>query len=256
MNNFVIYEIPFTEKMRILIKLEECFAQVKYNLHGTTKWNAKTCLINIMEILSLLDKHDVKNLLLKDIERLEQSYISYINVAEVDQRKLRQTLDDLKYHWHQLNKISNKVARQLLENDDLLSSVKQRIIGVNQVHSYEIPSLYHWLQQSPNYREAKIRVWLDSLHELHAAADFLTQLIRTKSDFQLSHAEVGSYQYTLPQSQNCQLVRLQLPIDTPIFPEVSGNKNRVNIRFLTYIADADRPAVYQDHVDFELAICS
>ena len=54
---------------------------------------------------------------------------------------------------------------------------------------------------------------------------------------------------------NCRLLRVVLPTDSSLFPEISGSQHRFTVRFLEW-STIDSRAVQTGHdVSFQLAIC-
>ena len=56
--------------------------------------------------------------------------------------------------------------------------------------------------------------------------------------------------------QPIQLLRLELPGGSTLFPEVSGSHYRCSVRFLEWHGVSKRPAQAQDDVSFILTCCS
>jgi cell division protein ZapD len=52
------------------------------------------------------------------------------------------------------------------------------------------------------------------------------------------------------------LVRVTLPADTDLFPEISGSQHRCTIRFLNWTDATSRPAHVERDVPFLLTCCS
>ena len=54
----------------------------------------------------------------------------------------------------------------------------------------------------------------------------------------------------------CQLVRVTLPPDLDLFPEISGSQHRCTIRFLNWVNATNRPAHVEADVPFMLTCCA
>jgi cell division FtsZ-interacting protein ZapD len=63
------------------------------------------------------------------------------------------------------------------------------------------------------------------------------------------------YQHSLPQDSPCRLLRVSVPEDEALYPEISGGQRRFTIRFLEW-STTDSRAVQTGHdVPFQLSIC-
>jgi cell division protein ZapD len=66
----------------------------------------------------------------------------------------------------------------------------------------------------------------------------------------------GFYQQPVDPNAVCQLVRVILPSELSVFPEISGGKHRFTIRFLEQATTAGRPAQTDQDIQFELQCCN
>ncbi|MEM8685535.1 MAG: cell division protein ZapD, partial [Pseudomonadota bacterium] len=65
----------------------------------------------------------------------------------------------------------------------------------------------------------------------------------------------GLYQHSMQRDGHCRLIRVTLPNDSGLFPEISGSQHRFTVRFLEW-STIDKRAVQTGHdVSFQLAIC-
>ena len=53
-----------------------------------------------------------------------------------------------------------------------------------------------------------------------------------------------------------QLIRIMLPPDTDIYPEISGSHYRVSVRFLSWQDASTHPVQITDDVPFTLSLCT
>jgi cell division protein ZapD len=66
----------------------------------------------------------------------------------------------------------------------------------------------------------------------------------------------GVFHLTLDRDVPAQMIRVSLPADSDIYPEISGSHYRCSIRFL-YWQDADnRPVQATEDVRFTLSTCT
>jgi cell division protein ZapD len=59
----------------------------------------------------------------------------------------------------------------------------------------------------------------------------------------------------MPKAALCRLLRINLPDDSTLYPEISGSQHRFTVRFLEW-STVDSRAVQTGHdVPFQLSIC-
>ena len=68
-------------------------------------------------------------------------------------------------------------------------------------------------------------------------------------------ASAGFYQQSLEPGIPCQLLRVVLPLDVELFPEISASKHRFTLRFLEQPVTGKRPIQTSQDVGFELQCC-
>ena len=70
-----------------------------------------------------------------------------------------------------------------------------------------------------------------------------------------SVATGGFYQHSFDRSEQMNLVRVLLPADAGIFPEISAGQHRFTVRFLRWRGVDERPVQVNQDVRFQLALC-
>ena len=64
------------------------------------------------------------------------------------------------------------------------------------------------------------------------------------------------FQLQFDRESPCQLVRVELPADTDLFPEMSASQHRCTIRFLNWLDATARPMHIEVDVPFLLTCCA
>jgi cell division protein ZapD len=83
----------------------------------------------------------------------------------------------------------------------------------------------------------------------------LLWLTRQNAKCKSETAVGGIYQLQFDRENPCQLVRVALPVQIDLFPEISGSGHRCTIRFLLWADAAGRPAHVETDVPFLLTCC-
>ena len=64
----IVYEQPLNERMRTLLRLEHLFDQTNHALKESSAWDHRRAVSGIIEILSLLERADLKTEFIKEID--------------------------------------------------------------------------------------------------------------------------------------------------------------------------------------------
>ena len=232
--SFSLYEFPMNERIRTFMRLESCFGQINHFVNRACAWDLQASLLVLVEIFNILEKFDVKNEISKELDRNINSLSNLLDVPDINKTRLQHTLDDLQTQLHALQHVEHKVTRNL-RNDDLLNTVRQRLAVSYSINVFEVPSLYYWANQPVSSRQEQITTWLRETSTIEDSINLLLSLLRNSANFTMYNASNGFFQKTLSSSQTCQLVRIEVPNEVTYFPEASGSKHRVSVRFLTHI---------------------
>lgn len=251
----ILYEFPLSERMRNFMRLENLFAQINYLAHLDTFWDSQTSILSLLEILNILDRNDVRGEVTRELERNITKLSNLIDIPNIDTRKLQEILDQLQTNLHAMQGLPPKNSRNL-RDDDLLNSVRQRVAVSATVNNFDVPGFYFWLHQPTKVRQQQFNHWLQELRPIESGITLLNDLLRNSANFESQTASAGFFQRSLNPQQASQMVRILLPADAKYFPETSGSKHRVNIRFLTYENSAQRPTQVVGDVEFKISCCS
>lgn len=255
MSQPTLYEWPLNERMRNFMRLENCFAQIDHFGRLGSIWDCQTSLFVLIDILTIIDRFDIRTEIVKELDRNIASFSNLLDLPSVDTNRLRLTLDELQTQLYALHNIDGKIGDKLRTND-LINNVRQRLSNTSSINSFEIPSFYYWLNQAPESKKDQIYQWLAMLKPIEDGVLLLNRLLRDSTVFETQPAENGFYQQTLNQQQACQMVRIALPTDVQYFPEISGSKHRISVRFMQYLSSDKRPAQVEGSLEFDMSCCS
>ncbi|MBC9130113.1 cell division protein ZapD [Frischella sp. Ac48] len=244
----VIFEHPLNEKMRIWLRLEFLIKQLLHNKNFEAN-NALFFFHLLDELLEIIERNDIRSDLLKNIEEQKQKLSIWLDVPGVDKPLLDDLLIKLNTFIHELN--FNPKLGQDLKEDRFISSIRKRITIPGGCCSFDLPFFHLWLQQPQTIREEQIDQWLQSLSTLFQTISLCMQLIRQSSHFEQLSCTNHFYQNS---QDDISLLRIKVPLDKKLYPQVSGNNNRYAIRFLPLepiMNNNDQEML----VEFELACC-
>ena len=215
MHTQVLFEHPLNEKMRTWLRIEFLIQQLSVNLPIADHAGALHFFRNIGDLLDVFERGEVRTELLKELERQQRKLQAWVEVPGVDQSRIDSLRQQLKSAGSIL--ISAPRIGQTLREDRLIGLVRQRLSIPGGCCSFDLPTLHIWLHLAQSFRKQT------SLN--------------------------GFYQ---DNGEDADLLRLQLPLDSQLYPQISGHKSRFAIRFMPL--DSENGQV-PERLDFELACC-
>lgn len=256
MKTQTIYEFPINERMRVFMRLEHLFIQLKHFLAGKSCSDKRAVMMTLIDILSIFSRNNLKSELLIEIERLSRVLSIVASNPEVDTQKLHEMIGKLEDTKNNLYASSGKVGAKLISSN-LFQSVSQRSAIPGGSCSFDLPAFHYWLSQEESVKMKELNEWIHPFLEIHDAIELVLNFIRQTNDPTQEIAKAGFFQLSLPleTTESVQLLRVQVPKDTPCFAEISGGKHRFTVRFMTLSMDSDRPSQTNRDIAFTLTCC-
>lgn len=97
--------------------------------------------------------------------------------------------------------------------------------------------------------------WQNDLILIYDSLKLALHMIRSSATPVQERAMAGFFQKPIESNLVCQLIRVCIPSEKQLYPEISGGKHRFTIRFLEQPSTKSRPVQAQEDVDFELHCC-
>ncbi len=250
----ITYEQPLNERIRTFLRLEFLFGQVDHSLAADLEWDSRTSIANLIEILNVFSRTDLKTEVIKELERLAGTLSRLESNPEVDRGKLSEILDDIDLLSDRLHLSQGQVGQELKGNE-FLNAIRQRSSIPGGTCDFDLPAYHFWLQKPGEERDAEIRHWLSAFDNYRAAIDLNLRLIRESAVKSKEVAVGGFYQQSLDSALPFQLIRVTLPGDAPCFAEISGGKHRFTVRMME-MRGYERPSQAAGDIEFKLGCCA
>lgn len=246
-----VYEFPLNEKVRTYLRLEQLFKQLKQVNIATEDYQFINFFEALFTLLDLLERLDIRNDILKDIESQEKVLVHWSQHPKIDTDALQAALQKILKLREQL-KNSKKIGSELKE-DKFLSSIRQRFTIPGGTCSFDLPNLHYWLKQPIELIRQDVDGWLAELTLVNDAIDVTLSFLRERGRFKDTLAKNGFYQ-GIADDKN-ELIRVYSSTDQGYYPILSGNKYRYAIRFMLFVANENGSASVDDDIQFKLASC-
>lgn len=253
MSTLINFEHPLNERIRTFLRLEHLFRQLDHFIYQEDP-RASRCAIGVLlDIIAVTARADVKNELLKELDRHIGNLNRLASQRGVDQEALAEVMEDLKRAIEGIHALNGPIGHCARE-DEFLKAIAQRSSIPGGTCSFDLPHFHYWLILDPEARQARFTSWLADLKPAIEAIQLALSLVRSSASSKQVKAEGGFYQEALDALMPAQMLRVSVAADQNIFPEISGHKNRFSIRFMK-AEDRGRATQHSQDVEFRLTCC-
>ena len=248
----IIYEYPFNERIRTLLRLEDLHERYSFFLHQGHALQHHVALTTVFEMLEVASRSDLKSDLLQELERQKQILSGFQSHPNIQRTVLDDVLREIDNVSTALVNTHGKTGQSIRDNEWLMS-VRGRTIIPGGACEFDLPSYYAWQHRSPDERARDIAEWFSPMQSLINAVGLVLRLLRASGIQFKIIAHSGSYQQML-QGKVHQMLRLRIDSRSGAIPEASANKYMLWIRF-TKQDGTMKPKPFEEDIPCELTLC-
>ncbi len=250
----IVYEHPLLERIRTFMRLEFLFDQAHYHATRNSTWSSRAAVANLLDILAILSRGDVRSEALKELEKHAALLGQYQFRPDVDAGRLNALLETIEALRQSLGATGGQLAQSLKESE-FLNAVKHRSAIPGGTCEFDLPDYNFWLNRPHEERLQDFQRWLVTLQPLKEAIRELLWLTRESTQATREVAPGGMFQKSPERGVTCQLIHITMAPDSACFPEISGNQHRFTIRFMNWQDVSMRPSQVNKDITFYLACC-
>ncbi len=250
----VLYEQPLAERMRTFLRLESLYQQFMFHVGEPSHWSTRAVVASLLDIGTILNRGDVRNDVLKELDRQLSVFDRYQNLPAVDTGRLGTVIANLRQLRDELVAVGSQYLQPLRENE-FLSTIKHRSAIPGGACEFDLPEYSHWLRRPYADRIADIERWMSTVRPLCNAIVELLWLMRESTLPTQQVAVNGVYHHVLSKDNSAGLLRIALPPGTAMYPEISGSHHRFTMRFMQWSDAQSRPIQITRDVRFNLTVC-
>jgi cell division protein ZapD len=250
----VLYEYPFNESIRTMLRLEHLFDRLGQLMARETPVDHHYALATIFEIMDVASRADLKSDLLKDLERQKAQLNAYRGNPSISEAALDEVVGRIDHAFSGLNQLSGKAGHSLTTNEWLMS-IRSRISIPGGTCEFDLPAYYAWQQFDAARRKADLLRWTAPLMPLAEALRLLLGLLRDSGVPHKVAANAGQYQQSLAAGRSYLLLRVRIDPAAQLVPEISGHRLMVLIRLMRQDAEGRLKPSGSD-ASFELTLCA
>ncbi len=250
----VLYEQPLSERMRTFLRLEYLYQQLLFHIEQPSHWGSRASVTGLLDIIAILGRGDVRNDVLKELERQIYVFDRYQNLPHVDATRLSGVLHNLKSLRQELISVGPQYLQPIRESE-FLSAIKHRSAIPGGTCEFDLPDYSHWLRKAYEQRCADLERWLLPVRPLCNSVAELLWLFRESGESSTQIAVNGVFQYAMGRDTTAGLLRVALAPGTALYPEISASHHRFTVRFMQWSDVQERATQTDLNVRFELKIC-
>lgn len=249
----ILYEYPFNERIRTLLRIEDLFERFAFFLAQEDAREHHVALTTLFEIAEVTGRADLKSDLMKELERQRQTLTPFRGNPGIEQDALEAVLGEIETTLANLTQMQGKTGQHLIDNE-WLTSIRSRAVIPGGTCKFDLPSYYAWQQWPSEQRRQDIMKWVMPLLPLRDATTIVLRLARESGQAAKVMAVQGSYQQML-SGRTYQLMQVRVAPELHVIPEASANKYMLWVRFTMQDGDV-RPRAVDVDVPFQLTLCN
>ncbi len=248
-----VFEQPATEQIRFCLRLEHLKQQLQLSRMGTGFWDSYHCVCAIVDILRLLDRHDLRTKLNQELSRLLMVCRKLSNLPHIDRDKLALLQEQIDHHCTMIHQAKGMFAQDLRDNE-FIQTIYRFHMHPGGTCRHQAPGFHLWLMLPSEQRHQDIETWLKSFNDIFAITGMILQIIRDSGAPKRYRAESGFFQMPLDPQNPAHLIRIEYPSELSIYPKVSTGRHGLSVRFLEF--KLDNPAEQSPlNIEFMLTLC-
>jgi cell division protein ZapD len=252
-NKLIRFEQPLTERMRTFLRIEFLFQQATYHIQDPTYYGTRAAVSSLLEMLTILGRGDARAEVLKELERQSEILGRYRRKPGVDAGRLDGLIQNLGALRRRLAEAGALFMNPLKESD-FLSTIRHRSAIPGGTCVFDLPDYGYWLHLPYTERVRQLEAWVDKLRPIYDPVSELLWLTRGTSEPSYRVAVGGLYQYSLPRTEHFNMVRVLMPVEGGMLPEISAGQHRFTVRFVSWRSVEQRPTQVTQDVRFLLAL--
>jgi cell division protein ZapD len=231
---------------KIALRLERLFVATEQACQATNPIIHHYALKNVIEIIKLVEKPELKSRFVKELMRIEHAV-----------QKSKTQISDVRYArlFVQVQVLSHIAGRfgDAIHQDPFLQSIRLAQTAHPSDCELHAPQLLFWLESPSKTRQAHLLNWMEQLRVLLDTVTIYLALLRDTAQFEPIELVNGFYQCSLSTRAAHQLILLRMLREDNIVPKIQIGHHGLSIR----LCDAySMQEVRHSHIStLGLAVC-
>lgn len=256
MTALLIFEQPLNERIRLCMRLESMFRQMRQFHCATDYYEIQLFLDALFDVLDFLHRYEIRSELIKELQRyknvIERGDCEHYHPCACSERDI---LSDIERNMQAAHDINLNTISVLRENE-LFNSLRQRSFHKSGNCLFEVPAYQHWLAQNDHNKNVFLHDCFTRFLPIEEAIKLILHLVRSGSEQTHQSTDDAMFLQTLDHHRTHQMIRIHLSEGLDVFPRISGDKHRFSIRFMKQDNPNQRAMQINTPVSFDLQICA
>ncbi len=249
----ILYEYPFNERVRTLLRLEDLHQKLHFFLQRTQAYDHQIALELVFELTEVLSRSDLKSEILQELTRQKLALQASFANPHQQSRDLNALAEQIESVRTALVGAKGKTGQHLLQIE-WLSTIRNRLVIPGGASEFDLPSYHAWQQKPHEERLRDLSLWISPFIPFFDAMKLVLSLLRENGRGLDLTAEQGAYERLLRDNTAYQMLRLEVE-EHRYIPEISANKYMLRIRFTEQDSQFKLQMVH-DNVPFRLILCN
>lgn len=241
----VEYEYPLGERMRTFLRLENLFREFQVLIARNDAPSCRAAFYFASEIVTVCNRGDLKSEMIKELDRLSAVLMDFRNNADINIAKLESLIDDFRLISSRISSSATPLLGHL-KNSELLTSVLSRFSIPGGTYSFDLPQ-FHLLIHGDNTLSNDIQqLFASETTNIETAINLILSVLRGSFSSEEAIAVGGGFMREFDKTIRHNLVKVSCARDACVYPEISGNKQRINLRFFSTSSTNGRVTINDD----------
>ena len=241
----IIFQLATHYLPKIALRLERLFLTIEQACEETHPIIHHYALKNIIEIIKIIEKPELKSRFIKELMRVENT----LNKSQTGMSN--SVYASLFIQVQVLSHIAGRFGETIHQNP-FIQSIRLSQSTHSSDCELDSPQLVLWLEHAASERQLDLTTWLNHLRTLHDTVTIYLSLLRTTAEFQTIDLVNGFYQRSLPSQMSCQLILLRMNTLCGLVPIMQLGHHGLSLR----LCDAtSMREVHHTDTAVDLAIC-
>lgn len=241
----ITFQLATNYLSKISVRLECLFLTISQAQEETHPVIHHYALKNIIEIIKIIEKPELKSRFLKELMRVE-------HVLKKSQIFISDSLNtNLFLQIQYLSYAAGRFSETIL-SDPFIQSIRITQAGEQNDCELHTPQLLLWLESDAKKRQSDINTWLKQLQSLHDTVSIYLSLLRNTAEFDKVDMFSGFYQRSLPSKTSCHLILLRMDKHCGVVPKMQLGHHGLSLRLCEANSMSE---VRQTNTAIDLAFC-
>lgn len=249
--DYIVFEQPLSERVRTFMRLEFLFQQRRHHALDDSPTGTRAALQSLLDVLSLTSRSDLKSEVIKEIQ--DQQTVLTRAPSLLYQMEVRTAFSRLADALKGVQRLPSHFAGSSLRSHEFLDAIAKRSAIPGGAAPFDLPALHRWLAEPTIRIRADLERWFSHFAPYESAVLVCLEVLRHCGSDQALMADGGVHLHT-PQAAH-QLLRVKVPSDSGLYPEISAGRYRYSLRFMRQPDVDSRATQVTQNVPFQLQCC-